>query len=301
VQYSVWPNMKYPTDEVLELARWLDDGRWQGMWFADHYMPNTGSAEIDDGPAHECWALLPAVAAITQKLRLGPLVAPTSIHHPALLANRAVTIDHLSHGRFVLGLGAGWQINEHVAYGIDLGTARERVDRFSEAIQIVRSLLDTARTTFHGEVYTITDAPCEPSPVQEHLPILVGTGGNRMLKITARHADEWNTWGHPEVAIERLGALHAACDAVGRPRTEIRTSVQVVLYLGDDERATAVMNGPLAPRAVTGSAQHLIDTLGAYAEAGFDDFIVPDWVLGRDAAERRDGLDRLWHEVLSHV
>jgi len=150
-------------------------------------------------------------------------------------------------------------------------------------------------------VYTITDAPCEPSPVQEHLPILVGTGGNRMLKITARHADEWNTWGHPEVAIERLGALHAACDAVGRPRTEIRTSVQVVLYLGEDERATAVMNGPLAPRAVTGSAQYLIDTLGAYAEAGFDDFIVPDWVLGRDAAERRDGLDRLWHEVLSHV
>ena len=103
------------------------------------------------------------------------------------------------------------------------------------------------------------------------------------------------------VPVTNPQAMHEACDAVGRPRTEIRTSVQVVLYLGEDERATAVMNGPLAPRAVTGSAQRLIDTLGAYAEAGFDDFIVPDWVLGRDAAERRDGLDRLWNEVLSHV
>ena len=301
MQYSVWPNMRYPTDEVLDLAQWLDDGRWQGMWFADHYMPNTGTTEVDDAPAHECWALLPAVAAVTTRLRLGPLVAPTSIHHPAVLANRAATIDHLAHGRFVLGLGAGWQINEHTAYGIALEAPGARVTRFDEAIQIVRSLLDTPRTTFAGTVYTITDAPCEPKPVQTHLPILVGTGGNRMLRVTARHADEWNTWGHPPVAIERRTALMAACDAVGRPRADIRTSVQVVLYLGTDERARQIMEGPLAPRAVTGTAEELIDTLGQYAEAGFDDFIVPDWVLGRDATERRDGLDRLWHEVLSRV
>ena len=144
--------------------------------------------------------MLSAVAAVTERVRIGSLVAPTSVHHPAVLANRAATIDHISDGRLVLGIGAGWQINEHHAYGIELEPPATRVDRFEEAIQIVRSLFTNERTTFDGAHYTIPDAPMDPKPVQSPLPILVGTASPRMLRITATHADEWNTWGAPELA-----------------------------------------------------------------------------------------------------
>jgi len=173
MKFSVWPDAGRPPNEVLDLARMADADGWFGFWYADHYMANTGGEELAPGDVHECWSVLPAVAAVTSKVRLGPLVSPTSVHHPALLANRAATIDHLSDGRMVLGLGAGWQINEHHVYGIELEAPRARVARFDEAIQITRSLLDNKRTSFAGDYYTITDAPCDPKPVQAKLPILV--------------------------------------------------------------------------------------------------------------------------------
>jgi alkanesulfonate monooxygenase SsuD/methylene tetrahydromethanopterin reductase-like flavin-dependent oxidoreductase (luciferase family) len=203
MKFSVWPNPSRPPQEVLDLAQMADDDGWHCFWYADHYMNNTGDESFKPGPVHEAWSILPAVAAATSRIRLGPLVAPTSVHHPALLANRAATIDQLSGGRFVLGLGAGWQINEHAAYGIDLEAPGARVSRFEESIQIVRSLLDNDTTTFDGDFYRFTDAPCEPRPVQDKLPILVGTGSPRMLRITCRHAQEWNTWGAPTLAGER--------------------------------------------------------------------------------------------------
>jgi alkanesulfonate monooxygenase SsuD/methylene tetrahydromethanopterin reductase-like flavin-dependent oxidoreductase (luciferase family) len=196
MQFSIWPSSARTVAEILDLARWADDTGWFGIWVADHYMPNTGDETVADGVTHEAWALLPAIAAVTERIRLGPLVSPTSVHHPALLANRTATIDHLSAGRFVLGLGAGWQINEHAAYGIELHRPGARVDRFEEAVAIIRSLLTEERTTMIGEHFQITDAPCDPKPMLSPVPILVGTGSQRMLGITARHADEWNTWGH---------------------------------------------------------------------------------------------------------
>ena len=170
-------------------------------------MPNTGTEEIAPGDTHECWAMLPAIAAVTEHVRIGSLVAPTSVHHPAVLANRATTIDHLSNGRMVLGLGAGWQINEHKAYGIELeppggGCSASRRRSRSSARSTTQD-----RTTFDGDVYTITDATADPKPIQSPLPILVGTAGPRMLRIVARHADEWNTWGNLETATSRRAAL----------------------------------------------------------------------------------------------
>src|SRR5690349_4372777 len=145
-------------------------------------MPNSDDAVPQPGDMHEVFGLLPAVAAVTKRVRVGTLVSPTSIHHPTLLANRSSTIDHVSDGRMVLGIGAGWQLNEHAAYGFDLAA---RVSRFEEAIQVVRQLLSDARTTFHGRFYEVVDAPCEPKPIQARLPILVGAKGPRMLRITA--------------------------------------------------------------------------------------------------------------------
>ena len=271
-----------------------DGTGWYGVWLADHYMPNTGDTTPARGDAYECWALLPALAAVTERVRIGTLVSPTSVHHPALLAKRASTLDQLSGGRMVLGLGAGWQINEHHAYGIELEPPGKRVSRFEESIQIVRSMLSAESTTFHGAFYDITDAPCDPKPVQSPLPLLVGTRSPRMLRITARHADEWNTWGTPEQAAVHRAALIETCHEVGRDPATVRTSVNALVDL--DGSAS-----PPGRAALFGSAQQLVDQFGQYAELGFDEFILPDWNLGEDRSERADKLARIKTDVLDQV
>ena len=302
MKFSVWPNMGHPVDEALDTARWADSAGWYGVWYADHYMPNTGTAEIQPGPAHECWAMLPAIAAVTEHVRVGPLVAPTSIHHPALLANRATTIDHLSNGRMVLGLGAGWQINEHLAYGIELEPPDRRVQRFEEAIQIVRALTTQDRTTFAGEMYTITDATADPKPVQSPLPILVGTAGPRMLRIVARYADEWNSWGHVETATWKRDAFDKACEAVGRDPGMMHTSVQALIVITESaELIERSRQGAFADRTLAGSVDQIVDAMGRYAELGYDEFIVPDANLGRDRGQRRERLEQINDEIVSQV
>jgi alkanesulfonate monooxygenase SsuD/methylene tetrahydromethanopterin reductase-like flavin-dependent oxidoreductase (luciferase family) len=302
MKFSLWPSPGRDVAEVLDLARWADANGWFGLWFADHYMPNTDDGSVADGPIHEAWSMLPAVATVTDRIRIGPLVSPTTVHHPALLANRATTIDHLSNGRFVLGLGAGWQVNEHRAYGFELLEPGARVARFEEAIQVVRMLTTSSRTTFRGDHFTIVDAPCDPPPVQDRLPILVGSGSPRMMRITARHADEWNTWGSLALATERHSSFVDACDAVGRDPATVRRSVQAMLFVTDDAaRGADSVAAAGAERSLAGSVGHLVDTLAQYAEVGFDEFIVPDFTLGRDAVERRDRYELIAAEIVAQL
>jgi len=289
MKFSVWPNPGRPVSDILELARLADTEGWHGLWYADHYMPNTGSEAFAPGDMHECWAMLSAVAAVTERVRLGSLVAPTSVHHPAVLANRATTIDHISNGRLVLGIGAGWQINEHHAYGIELEPAVTRVDRFEEAIQIVRSLFENERTTFDGTHYTITDAPMDPKPVQTPLPILVGTASPRMMRITAKYADEWNTWGAPDLAGEGVTKLLAACERVGRDPASMRKCAQALVIITEDADVVAKARaGEMAERTIVGSIDEVVEQVGGYVDLGFDEFIVPDWAF-RDDLETRHG------------
>ncbi|MEL6893864.1 MAG: LLM class flavin-dependent oxidoreductase [Actinomycetota bacterium] len=302
MKFSMWPNPERPPAEVLDLARLADTDGWFGFWYADHYMPNTGDESVADGDVHECWSVLAAIAAVTTTIRVGPLVAPTSVHHPALLANRAATIDQLSRGRFVLGVGAGWQINEHRAYGIELEEPKVRVDRFEEAMQVMRSLLTEDRTTFAGAHYAISDAPCQPRPVQERLPILVGTGSPRMLRITARHGDEWNTWGAPELAAERRATFDEQCERVGVEPSSLYTSVQAMVVMTDDPEAIAkVEAGDGADRTIAGSDERIIDAMNRYVELGFDEVIVPDFTLGRTPEARQDAYRRFRADIAPRI
>jgi alkanesulfonate monooxygenase SsuD/methylene tetrahydromethanopterin reductase-like flavin-dependent oxidoreductase (luciferase family) len=294
VKFSLWPSSSRVPAELLDQVRVAEATGWYGVWLADHYMPNTGDGSPAHGDTYECWALLPALAAVTERIRIGTLVSPTSVHHPALLANRAATIDRLSGGRMVLGLGAGWQVNEHYAYGIELEPAGKRVSRFEESIQIVRSMLSADSTTFHGACYVVTDAPCDPKPVQSPLPLLVGTRGRRMLRITASHADEWNAWGTPEQAAVHRAALIETCHEVGRDPATMRTSANALVDLEG--------SAPPPGRAVlSGSIQQLIDQFGQYAELGFDEFVLPDWNLGTDGSERADKLARIKADLFDQV
>jgi probable F420-dependent oxidoreductase len=294
VKFSLWPHNGRTPADLLDEVRAAENAGWHGIWLADHYMPNTGDTTPAHGDTYECWALLPALAAVTERIRIGTLVSPTSVHHPALLAKRAATIDRLCGGRMILGLGAGWQVNEHHAYGIELEPPGRRVTRFEEAIQIVRSMLSQESTTFHGSCYNITEAPCDPKPVQSPLPILVGTRSPRMLRITARYADQWNTWAAPEQAAAPRTALFEACDAVGRDPATIWMSVNALMELD--------ASTPPSGRAVLfGSAQRLVDQIGQYAELGYDEFILPDWNLGTDKAQIADNLARIKAEVLDQL
>src|SRR5690606_28244737 len=140
-------------------------------------------------PTLEATAMLAGLAVATSRVRLGSLVLSATYRHPAVLANWAATVDHASGGRLVLGVGAGWQENEHRQYGLRLGAPGERLARLDEHLQVLRGLLDRPTTTVRGEHYEVTDALCEPKPLQRPLPILVGGKGDRMLRLVARHAD----------------------------------------------------------------------------------------------------------------
>ncbi len=298
--FSAWANSAHPWTEVRDFVAEVENMGWDGFWYADHYMPNTPDGEPIGGNFNECFSVLSALAATTSRLRLGSLVTPTTVNHPALIANRAATIDQISNGRFVLGMGAGWQINEHKAFGIELFDAKPRVDRFAEAIEIVSSMLSQERTTFKGEHFTITNAPCEPKPVQSPLPILVGTGGTRMLRLTARFAQEWNTWGTPEVAGGVIKKLREACEKEGRDPATVRTSVQPLFFITPTEDAAEKLKAHVpADRSVLGTPAQLVDAVGEYKELGFDEICVPDFTMGATPEERLEKYGIFWNEVAS--
>lgn len=302
IKFSIWPSPEREWNEVKQLALYADSAIWHGMWYADHFMPNTESGEVADGPVHECWSIITALMITTARLRIGSLVSPTTIRHPAILANTAATIDRLGNGRLILGIGAGWQVNEHRGYGFDLLANRDRVDRFEEAIQIIASLLHQPRTSFAGRHFTITDAPCQPSPVQNPLPILVGTGGPRMSKLTARYAQEWNTWGNVSEASTRLNTIHSACASLGRDPTTMRTSVQSLIFLVDDPNtATAIASRAPSDRSIIGNAQQIAEEFRGYREAGFDEIIIPDFTLGSTQQARLEAYQRIAEEIVPLV
>ncbi len=299
--FSVWPSPERSWSEIATLAAHVDDGTWHCLWYADHFMPNTDDGSVADGDVHEIWSMLAAVGAVTRTIRIGSLVSPTTVRHPAVLANTAATIDRISDGRLTLGLGAGWQVNEHRAYGIELFENRPRVDRFEEALQIVRSLLTQDRTTFHGQHFHVDDAPCRPRPVQTRLPLMVGTGGPRMSRLTVTHADEWNTWGDPSTARAKAEVIDAACTKHRRDPKSLHRSVQALFFPTDDPstRDAIVASAP-SDRTVAGSTQAIVDAIGSYVEAGFDEIIVPDFTLGPNGPARLEAYDYFATEIIRH-
>lgn len=301
MRFSIWPGADRPWDETLELVRHCEATGWDGAWYADHFMPNTGpDGPPADGPTLECWAVLTGLAATTQRLRLGSLVCGNTYRHPAVLANIAAGVDQVSHGRLVLGIGAGWQVNEHRAYGIDLPPVKERLDRFEEAVQVVRGLLRQQRTTFSGQFYEVTDAPNDPKPTQDTLPLLIGGGGERRtMRIAAQYADEWNVWSTPEVMTHKREVLLRHCDDLGRDPKEITVSTQALLYLSTDPEWLASREVPDVPPSVRGTPSEVTEIVAAYRDAGVDELIVPDWTMG-SLQSRKDTCDLFMSEVAAH-
>ncbi len=265
----------------------------------DHFMPIQADPT---GPCYEGMTLLAAMAAHTTRLRLGMLVIGVTYRHPALLANMAATIDHISGGRLELGLGAAWYELEHQQYGIDFPSIGVRMDMLDEAMQVVRSLLVNETSTFDGHHYQLRDARCEPKPLQSRLPLWVGgSGERRTLRIVAEHADGWNTFLFPEDAYQhKLDVLARHCADVGRDPGSIRKQVVFRALLGEDESEVAdrvrqrsaelgISEDELREQEVAGS-QMIIGTpeqcaerLLPYVDLGVGDFLL----FARPPGDRR--------------
>lgn len=229
---------------------WL---RVEGMGFDtiytwDHFYPLTG----DHTKANfECWSLLAAIAESTSRIHFGALVTGNSYRHPAVLAKIAATVDHISNGRLILGVGAGWDREEYDAYGIPFGTPGDRLRALEESLVVLKSLLGPDATSdFAGKVYQLTRARAEPKPVQQPLPILIGGGGERVtLRLVATYADMSNWFGSPEAWAAKNALLDQWCERVGRTPGSVRRSVDI----------TDPTN---------------LDRAEAYVEAGCDEIIV---------------------------
>jgi len=295
MRFSFWPTPSQRFEDVLALARHVERTGWDGFWYADHFMPNAPDTST---PWPEAWVTLSAIGALVPRLRIGTLVAGNTYRHPAVLAKMAATLDHITGGRVVLGLGSGWQENEHRQYGIPFHTVGERLARLEEACSVIKSLFTQTTSSFDGQFYQLENASLEPKPLQDPLPLLIGGGGEQVtLKITARHADEWNVWGTPAILAHKMAILDEHCRALGRDPKRIRRTAVALLFMSDDPAYLERM------RAAKIQQPHLIGTIeeiraqvAEYARIGVDELIVPDFTLG-DMAQKTATLDRFITEV----
>jgi F420-dependent oxidoreductase-like protein len=275
-QQTTWPAFR-------DAALAADNAGWDSVWTWDHVMAIFGPWEQ---PIFEGWSILNGLAPLTTRVRLGLMVGANTFRNPGHTAKLAATLDHLSNGRAVLGIGGAWFDREHDAYGIDFGSGfGERLDRLDESVMLMRRLLDGERFSHEGRFYTMHDALLAPRPIQAHLPILVGGSGPRKtLRTVARRADAWNTSGTIDEVRGRLDILAEHCSDVGRDPTSIEKTISFPIVLRDDAGAAAEAYAALLSAngvedmgdvpVLLGSPEAVADEIRPYRELGFGTVIV---------------------------
>ena len=275
-QQTDWPGFR-------DAALAAEEAGWDSVWTWDHLNAIFGPWEQ---PIFEGWSVLSALGPLTTRIRLGLMVGANTFRNPGLTAKLATTLDHVSGGRAVLGIGGAWFEREHDAFGIDFGSGfGERLDRLDESVMLLRRLLDGERFSHDGRFYTMHDALCEPRPIQKRLPILIGGSGPRKtLRTVASRADAWNTSGTLDEVRGHLDILAEHGADIGRDIAMIEKSISFPIILRDDPAAAASVYGALlANNGVTdmgkvpvllGSPDEVADQLRPYAELGFETVIV---------------------------
>lgn len=253
--------------EMRDIAKTVEDCGFASIWTGDHLLYRDDSGETR-GP-WEAWTALAALAEATERVQLGPLVAATSFHNPAMIAKFAATIDEVSGGRLILGLGAGWNRTEYEAFGFPYD---QRVSRFGEAFTIIRTLVREGSIDFSGEFYTHRDMELLP-PARADMKILIGSNGPRMLRMALPHVDMWNSWfsgfGNRADGVEELRrVVDGACEDVGRDPGDIERTVAVYVQLsgGGGRRSGDSDRGGVSP--ITGTHEEIANQLRAFGPAG---------------------------------
>jgi alkanesulfonate monooxygenase SsuD/methylene tetrahydromethanopterin reductase-like flavin-dependent oxidoreductase (luciferase family) len=251
--------------DFLAMAKRIEDLGFDLVWFADHLLMKVEGYEQQG--AWECWSILAAIAASTSRIELAPFVSCTGYRNPALTAKIAETVDEISGGRLILGIGAGWAEPEYTAFGFPYD---HRASRFEEALTIIRSLIRTGNVDFEGEFYSAKNCELRPrGPRPEGMPIMIGTfHGERMMRLTAQHADHWNVWvnmtGNRASGIPPIREqMDAICRDVGRDPATLERSAAVFI----DFEGAYGRPGQVVP-SLTGSPEELAEEFRAYARQG---------------------------------
>jgi probable F420-dependent oxidoreductase len=256
--------------EVVAMARAAEEVGFDSIWLGDHLLYR-GDGRPERGP-WDAWTMLAALAASTERVRLGPLVACSAFHPPGMLARMAATIDEVSGGRFVLGIGAGWNQTEFDAFGIAFA---ERASRFEEAFEIVRRLLGGERVTFEGRFSRVEDAVLLPEP-RRRVPLMVGSNGDRVLRAALPHVDGWNTWyadyGNTPDGFRTLNErVTGLAQDAGRASSDVARSACALVVI-DRDAGERPIDGGVVP--LEGTAGIVADGIRALAEAGADETIL---------------------------
>jgi len=305
MRFAIFSSMGNTTwSDVEALWRHAEQTGWDAACVTDHFMPNTPDRV---GAMLESWTTLTALAALTKRMRIGTIVSGNTYRHPAVLAKMAANVDIISGGRLICGIGAGWQENEHQAYGLPFYTMGERLQRLDEACQVLNMLWTQERSTFKGKYYQLTDAPLMPKPVQKPRPeLMIGGGGEKVtLKIVARWADHWNVWGGPDILANKGKILDGYCAAIGRdPKTILRSAVMVPVLSDDRAQIDRIQQvfmqrmsrdeASAKDTMLAGSVAQIQDKLGRLREAGVGLLFIPTMFLGKD---QRAPLDALIEKV----
>jgi F420-dependent oxidoreductase-like protein len=276
-------------EDLLEFWQFLDrETAYDSLWTFDHFVP-PGPGQDPGGTCLEGWTALAAAAQATERLLLGCLVTGNTYRHPAVLAKMAATVDHISEGRLIFGLGAGWHEEEHRAYGIPLYTMRERQDRLEEAAALIRELFSSeGPVDFQGRYYQLRQAPFSPGFIEErHPPIMIGGGGEkRTLRTAARYGDMMNVSGPVSQVRHKIEVLTRHCEEAGRDPREIAKTVFAPVICSDDaalierfsQAVSSAMDVPLAKvktEMPVGPSAHVREVLERYAELGVSMIISP--------------------------
>jgi F420-dependent oxidoreductase-like protein len=228
-QHTTWP-------EILSFWQEIDALNYDTAWVFDHFLPIFSDPT---GPCLEGWTALSALAMATRRVRLGVMVTGNTYRHPAVLAKMATTVDIVSGGRLILGIGAGWFEQEHREYGIPFHTVGGRLRRLDESLEVIKRLWREERASFKGRYHELREANFKPKPIQQpHPPILIGaTGENMALGIVAKHAQMWNSYESPEVLRHKIARLADHCERIGRdPATIVKSALISGAFLLNDAR-----------------------------------------------------------------
>jgi probable F420-dependent oxidoreductase len=254
---------KRPYDEIRETARKAEADGFDSIWLADHLLYR--NPDQPDRGIWECWTMLAALAEATKRVDVGTLVVCNSFRNPAILAKMASAADEVSHGRLILGVGAGWNEPEYEAFGLPFD---HKVDRLEEALQIIKPLMRDGRVDFAGRYYSARSCVDSPrGPREEGPPLMVGGDGPRMLRVTAQYADLWNTGylGKPETLTEPRTRFEAACREVGRDPRTIGVTALIGLWFPDLDPKQ-----PPFESALVGTVEEIAAAIRAYAELGVE-------------------------------
>jgi len=281
------PQIKRSWQETRAAAEEMDRLGFHSVWFNDHLY----GIPMPAIPIMEAWTALSAVAAVTSKVELGTLVTPVGFRNPALLAKMVATLDQISGGRVIVGLGSGWFEQEFRGYGLDFPPVQKRLQQLDEAIELMRRMWSEEQVTFEGRHFHTDAVYCEPKPARKP-PVMIGGGGEKvLLRLVAKHADIWNNLA---VNLEQLGkkieVLHRHCASVGRDPATIRISQQTMVVLGEDEadaqskkeKAARIYGGHMGS-GIAGTAEQCIDQINALATKGCSLVVIE--FFGRDVRE----------------